>query len=170
MKSDHRVYNVIFPIWLLWFFPPVFFIVAAGNFVVDSLVLFLAYRLIIAKVDRSGFGKLYRKCILKVWLFGFLADIIGTVPLIGLVVTGFNPFSYEVESAIMWNPWTNGIAFLFVLGCVVLAGALVFVFNHWFALKEAIPNQRMRLRTAILLAVLTAPYTLLLPTQWFYYN
>lgn len=169
MNNKDKLYNVIFPVWFLWLVPPVILVVALGNFVVDSLVLFLAYRLFVAQRESCGFGSLYRQCIVKVWLFGFLADIIGTIPLIGLMATDLSPFSYEVESAIMWNPWTNIVAVLFVFGCVVLAGALVFVFNHRFALKKAISNPRVRFKTAVLLAVLTAPYTLLLPTEWFYY-
>jgi hypothetical protein len=169
MNSNGRVYNIIFPIWFLWLVPPVIIVVALGNLVVDSVVLLLAYQVFAAGRESLGMWNLYRQSIAKVWLFGFLADFIGTIPLIGLVATGFLTLPYEVETAIMWNPWTNSAALIFVFGCVVLAGALVFFFNYRLALKEAIPHQRVRFKTAVLLAVLTAPYTLLLPTEWFYY-
>lgn len=169
MRSRDRVYNVIFPVWFLWLVPPVILVVALGNFVVDSLVLLIGYRLFAIQGDRTGFWSLYRQCIINVWLFGFLADFIGSIPLIGLMFTGSSPFPSEVYRAVMWNPWTNGTAFLMVFSCVVLAGLLVFVFNNRFALRKAIPHQKERFKTAVLLAVLTAPYTLLLPTEWFYY-
>ncbi|NLL19791.1 MAG: hypothetical protein GX262_12320 [Clostridia bacterium] len=168
MNKKDKLYNVIFPVWFLWLVPPVIFVAALGNFVVDSVVLLLAYRLFIVGQNSVGLWGLYRQSIIKVWLFGFLADFIGTIPLIGLVATGLFPLPYEVETAIMWNPWTNSAALLIVFGCVVLAGALVFFFNNRFALKEVIPHQKERFKTAVLLAVLTAPYTLLLPTEWFY--
>lgn len=34
-----KLYNVIFPIWLLLIFPPVALIALAGNFIIDSLVI-----------------------------------------------------------------------------------------------------------------------------------
>lgn len=37
-----RLYNVLFPVWLLWLFPQIFLIVAPANLLVDCLVLTLA--------------------------------------------------------------------------------------------------------------------------------
>ena len=39
MKKDIRLYNVIFPVWMLVLFPIMWLIVIPANFVVDSLVL-----------------------------------------------------------------------------------------------------------------------------------
>ncbi|MDO4714625.1 MAG: hypothetical protein Q4B28_08600 [bacterium] len=73
MKKDIKLYNVIFPIWMLFFLPPVWLVVLSANFVIDSLVFRLA-----AKVSKlQGIASLYTKSILKIWGFGFLADIIG---------------------------------------------------------------------------------------------
>lgn len=38
MKKDMKLYNVIFPIWMLFFLPPVRLVVLPANFVIDSLV------------------------------------------------------------------------------------------------------------------------------------
>lgn len=73
MKKDMKLYNVIFPIWMLFFLPPVRLVILPANFVIDSLVFRLA-----AKVSKlQGIASLYKKSILKIWGFGFLADIIG---------------------------------------------------------------------------------------------
>lgn len=73
MKKDVKLYNMIFPLWTLFFLPPAWLVVLPANFVIDSLVFRLA-----AKVSKlQGVASLYKKSILKIWGFGFLADIIG---------------------------------------------------------------------------------------------
>lgn len=167
------MYNVIFPVWLLWLVPPVILVVALGNFVVDSLVLLLSCRLVTGKLEGRSLWSIYRHSILKIWRFGFLADFIGSFPLIAVMVTdrwaGLIPLPGQVELAFMLNPWLNGVALLLVSLSVALAGILVFVFNYRFALRGVIREKGPRLKIALVLAVLTAPYTLLIPTEWLYY-
>lgn len=39
MKKEVRLYNVLFPIWLLWMFPQVWRFLLPDNLLVDCLVL-----------------------------------------------------------------------------------------------------------------------------------
>lgn len=39
MKKEVRLYNVLFPIWLLWIFPQVWLVLLPGNLLIDCLVL-----------------------------------------------------------------------------------------------------------------------------------
>ena len=41
MKKQTRIYNVLFPIWLIWLFPQVLILVLPGNLAIDCAVLFL---------------------------------------------------------------------------------------------------------------------------------
>ena len=41
MKKQVRLYNVLFPIWILWLFPQVLVLVIPGNLAIDCLVLLL---------------------------------------------------------------------------------------------------------------------------------
>ena len=71
MKRTTKLYNVIFPIWFLLFFPPVILITLVGNYIIDSLVIiacFFVYKLADLEFDLKT---LYKKSILKVWLYGF---------------------------------------------------------------------------------------------------
>ena len=77
-KNDVKLYNVIFPIWLLWLFPVTWIVVLPGNFIVDLLVVVLTMKWLKIK-DIKGKTK---SVILKVWVFGFLADFIGTAALL----------------------------------------------------------------------------------------
>ena len=43
MKNENkRLYNVIFPVWMLILFPAAWFVVLPSNFIIDSLVLIIA--------------------------------------------------------------------------------------------------------------------------------
>lgn len=37
MKKEVRLYNVLFPIWLLWIFPQVWRFLLPGNLLIDCL-------------------------------------------------------------------------------------------------------------------------------------
>ena len=41
-KNDTKLYNVLFPFWMLLLFPQVWLIVLPGNFIIDSLVLIMS--------------------------------------------------------------------------------------------------------------------------------
>ena len=71
-----KLYNVIFPIWLILFFPPVIFITLAGNFIIDSLIIIAAYFLFKPHEELNWF-RFYKSCILKVWVFGLLQILSG---------------------------------------------------------------------------------------------
>ena len=65
--KKNLLYNLIFPTYLLMFFPPVIFFVLAGNFLIDALV-YLLISLIFYKRIRL---KLYFKTVLMIWGIGF---------------------------------------------------------------------------------------------------
>jgi hypothetical protein len=73
MKKGIKLYNVIFPIWMLLFLPPVWLVVFPANFAIDSLVFRLGAKF--AKLQ--NILAVYKKSILKIWGFGFLADLLG---------------------------------------------------------------------------------------------
>lgn len=74
-----KTYNVIFPIWFLLFFPPVILITLFGNYVIDSIVLIVCFYLFKISNSQINLKTFYKKSILKVWLYGFLADILGAL-------------------------------------------------------------------------------------------
>src|SRR5699024_2018586 len=76
-KRPLKLYNVIFPIWILMFWPspPVFLLTLLGNLAIDCLVVFLA----LLALKHSARGAVLKRCWWRVWLFGFLSDIIGAL-------------------------------------------------------------------------------------------
>lgn len=164
-----KAYNVIFPIWLLLFFPPVIFISLAGNFVIDSFVIivcFFMYKLTYQNLTLKTF---YKKSFLKVWLFGFLADILGAAFLFLVLFLGSGlGLPYEIEAGISYDPFSSPIAVVIIIISMLISSFFIFLFNYKFTFKTLIVEKAMRIKVALTIAIITTPWTFLLPTKWFY--
>lgn len=164
-----KLYNVIFPIWFLLFFPPVIFITLIGNFAIDSLVVtacFFIFKLVDIQKGLKGF---YKESILKVWLFGFLADIVGALILFILGILGDSlRLPNELITGINYDPFSNPAAVIIIASAILISAALIFILNYRFTFSKQIKDKKSRLKTAITIAIVTMPWTFLLPTKWFY--
>lgn len=140
--------NIIFPVWLLWLFPLVWLIVIPANFIIDSLVL-LACLYIFKLSDKLIF---YKKHILKIYLFGMLSDIIGSI--------------YMFLMMFIFKTATTGFELYLTIPGVVISGVMIFIFNYFITFKNI--DKKDRLRLSIIFAVVTAPYTFLIPFNWLY--
>lgn len=163
-----RLYNVIFPVWLLLFFPPVIFITLFGNFIIDSIMLILCF-LIFKLKNLSDLKSFYIKNILKVWIFGFVADILGALLLFAAGMFGRElGIPYEVSNAINFNPYKNIAATLIVITAMLISALFIFIFNYYFTFPDTIENKKLRLKAAITIAIVTMPWTFMIPTTWLY--
>lgn len=163
-----KLYNVIFPIWFILFFPPIILITLAGNFIIDSLVViacFFAFKLSVM----HNLKTFYWKSIFKVWIFGFLADIIGASLLFICGILGdLLGLPYEVINGINYDPFSNIFATAIIIFSMALAAVFIFIFNYWVVFSKLIEEKKLRLKVAITIAIITTPWTFLLPTKWFY--
>ena len=164
MKKE-KLYNVVFPVWLIILMPPIILLVIPANFIVDSLVLLLGFKLF--KITEKP--KNYKKCILKVWIFGFLADIIGSLLLFATQFMGNSDYiSNNLIEPLMWNPFSNPLAFIYALVVIAICGYLIYLVNYRFSFKKTEFDDKQKKMMSVLLAVITAPYLFLLPTSLFY--
>ena len=148
MKKYTRMYNVLFPVWMLILFPQMWLIVLPGNFLIDSLVLLLGmYVLMIAEK-----GAFYKQNILKIFLFGLLADVIGAAFMLLMLV---------LNISVMGDEW------YFTVPAIIISAVCIFVLNYYVTFRTADKNLRFKL--AMTFALATAPYTFLIPTSWLYY-
>ena len=148
-KSSVRLYNVLFPFWMLLLFPQMWLIVLPGNFIIDSAVLLIS--LAILKIPEKK--QWYKKHILKIYAFGMLSDIIGSAFLL-LMMIGF-----EVGQM--------GDELYLTLPALFISAALIFVFNYFITFKKT--DKKLRLKLALIFTIITAPYTFLVPSSWLYY-
>ena len=149
-NKEIKFYNILFPIWLLLLIPTAWIAVLPVNFIVDSLVLIIAAK----KLGLTQKG-MYRKHILKVWIFGFISDIIGAGAILGAM--------YLLDSHI----YIQGDELFLTAPAMILAAVFIFIFNYRFSFSDI--DKPKRLRLALTFAIFTAPYTFLIPISWIYY-
>lgn len=143
-----KLYNVLFPFWMLLMFPLTWAIVLPGNFLIDSLVLIVS--LSVLKI--SDKKQWYKKYILKIFCFGMLADLIGAAYMLFMMLV------FELGS--MGDEW-----YLTVPALLICAG-MIFVFNYFITFRKI--DKATRLKLALIYMVVTAPYTFLVPSSWLY--
>lgn len=157
MKKE-KINNVIFPIYLIWIMPQVFWIIAILNFIIDSIVIIVTEKIL--KVN--NILKNYKKCILKVWGFGFLADFIGAILLIGIsgILGSFDiSFVYNIG----YNPFGNIYALMITFFTVAISGILIYVFNRKICFKKLDLTEKQKVVLSLVMAIFTAPYLFLMP-------
>lgn len=166
-KKCVKLNNVIFPIWMLfWIFPIIWIIVLPANFLIDLLVIILTMRYLkIPNIKQRA-----RAVILKVWIFGFIADFIGSLGMLLAMIITFDfktPF-YNITSGVAINPFDNVFSFIWVTLCIIAAAYFIYLFNYKICLKNIDISDSEKKRIALSLAIFTAPYLLYLPTKLFY--
>lgn len=145
MKKETRLYNVIFPLWMLLMMPQMWLAVIPANFVADSLVLLIAMYAL--RID--GKKDFYKKTVLKVFMSGMLADITGALLLLGGVLIGLG---------------SRGDEWYMTVPAIIISAAGIFVLDYFFSFGKCTGKERIRL--SLIFAVCTAPYTFLIPSSW----
>lgn len=148
MKKDVRLYNVLFPFWLLLMIPRFWLVVIPGNILVDSLVLILGMKGMKLPDRREKF----KRHLVPVVCFGFLADLLASGMMLAVMELG-------------WGG-TYGDSPLLTVPGVVLAAVLIYGLNVTFTFRTWDKPQRKKM--ALIFAVATAPYTFLIPVRWIY--
>ena len=156
-----RLYNIFFPIWMLIFFPPIVLLILPANFVFDLAVLMLTMKFL-QIYDAFKYAK---AVILRVWLCGFAADLLGAM-LMMLPVVPFN--LGEPLEAVFYNPFAYIGSFLWATFCIGVSAAAIYGLNYYFCLKRLPFSCRQRRRLSLSLAIFTAPYLYYMPTNLFY--
>lgn len=165
-KTSTKLYNVIFPIWIIWLFPITWIVVLPANFIIDSVVILIT--LMVLKVNDKK--TIYKKAIFKAWIFGFLSDFIGAAIMIipSLIFNKLpNDISMWVDknliSPLAYNPFSNIYSALWGILAVIIAGYFIYLLNYKITLKNIDIEVRTKKMLAISLAVFTAPYLFFIP-------
>lgn len=142
--------KLVFPLWFVIFSPPLVYIVLLGNLFISGLVVYITLR--INKI------KLYLNQVLtialKVWLFGFFADVIGANLL--LIIDGI----FSLQEYTIWNSFTTVVVFSLI---ILFVGLMISISCYSVCLKLNIPKQ-VCTRLAISISILTAPWFFLIPS------
>ena len=158
-KNGIRLYNVMFPVWLLIWFPSwLWLLLIPCNYLIDRLVLRWSLS---GSEDRDRFCRCH--C-WKICLAGFLADFVGSLLLFALYML-FS--SSEFGRALAFNAFSDPTAFLATALAILLSGALIFLLDRRILTKAGLEKERAK-KSSLRLAAITAPYLFLIPVGLIY--
>lgn len=161
MRKEVKLYNLIFPMWGIYFFgllfPAFLLILLPANFVVDSIMLLVLFFLLKLPEKKAW----YKKTILKTWGFGFLADFLASG--IFLALSEVLSDIFRDANVNVYLPVSSFPSFLFTTAAIVLAGGFIYFFQRRFVLKKLELEERQKKKIALGMAILTAPYLMYLP-------
>ena len=174
-KQSVTLYNILFPIWMLvWIPSPLWLLLIPLNFIIDYLVL---YKSLPADVERSKNypGSVPRKAFCntyawKICAAGFAADFIGSLSLFAafMITSSHKPDSLQaISHGLGLNPFENATAFLIVVVAILLAAYCIYRFDRYILKRAGLPERQSK-TSALWLAVVTAPYLFLLPSEILY--
>lgn len=161
-KKNTTLYNIIFPIWLLWLFPMAWIVVLPLNFLIDSFVVSMTMKYL----KLENISAQVKSVIFRVWIFGFIADFIGTAFM--FIPSFFNFHLYQLVYNVNLNPFKSPISFLWVTMCLFITAFLIYIFNYKFCLNKLNVEKAQKKKIALSLAIFTAPYLFYFPSEIFY--
>ena len=163
-QKEFRVYNMILPIWLLLWFPsPLWLLLIPANFLLDLLVIWLSIR-----KEENGFAVAWKNSG-KICIAGFVSDFIGMLILFGTYfwsgnVEAFEKFNY----ALVFNPFKHAGVVVVILISIIVSGICIYKLDKRILRKSGELSEELIHKTALRLAIFTAPYLYFLPVGWFY--
>ena len=170
-KKSAKLYNVIFPVWIVWLYPVTWVAIVPLNILVDFLVTMLALKLI--KIEKPM--EVIKKSLAKTVALGFVADIIATAVLMVLSFGIYETkntiskwFYDNIAVPIMNDYYSTPWGILVMILAVMFAGFLVYVFNRKFSFRNTDLSESQIKKVSMTLAIITAPYLFLIPTNVFY--
>ena len=168
MKSDNKVYNLLLPIWLLIFFPSwLWLLLIPANYLIDRLVLGWSLG------DMPEKGLFCRNHNWKICLAGFASDFAGAILLFALNQLMFgmnddvNSFISKAADGLMFNPFSNVLSFIIVIAAIAISAVCIYKLDKSILIKAGLDIDQAK-NSATRLAVITAPYVYLIPSEWFY--
>ena len=166
-KKPVRLYNVIFPFWLILFWPtpPVILLTLFGNLAIDCLVVFL----VLLALKHPARGAVLKRCWWKVWLFGFLSDLIGALWLaLGMLgawalEAGGAGWVSDFAMAMTVNPFRHPLALIWTAVGTAVAGVCIYFFDRRVLRRTPELDGRQAHVMALTLAIATAPWLFFVP-------
>ena len=164
MRKEHRLYNVLFPVWLLIWIPSwLWLILIPANWLIDWLVL----RFSLKRTGVEDYSQKAMKFSPKICLAGFLADFIGSGVLLGISLLT-SDVSGQLSQALTLNPFMYLPAFLITCAAILLSSFCIYHFDRRILVKDTSLTKEQVHQAALTLAGITAPYLFLIPASLIY--
>ncbi|MEG0178427.1 MAG: hypothetical protein RR573_03415 [Oscillospiraceae bacterium] len=161
------------PIWMIFVMPTYLPIV----WLVDMLLVSAIVMLSLKAMKKEPINEYYKRCIIKVWIFTYIAQLIGAIAMSMSAVIDFllpqgstiKDFWFKyVTNFIAYNPLASLPAATFALIALIISGVLIYLFNYNFAFKKTELNHGARKRISLALTLFASPYIFLIPTVFLF--
>ena len=163
--TNIKIYNLLFPIWMIIFLPTrLWLLVIPANYIIDMIVLYLSLK------DHPERRIVCRNNTIKVWLAGFASDLIGAAFLFGCMMLGGALGDSTIGNtleAVSSNPFFNAGTFLVTAIAIAISGAAIFFIDKKILTSFGLDPAQAK-KSARWMAIITAPYLYLIPTDLFY--
>lgn len=173
MKRNEKLRSIYFPFYAFLLLDYRRFLpMLPINLAVTALVLFLVLKC--SKAEQPG--KTLRAGVLPAFGAGLLADLVGVLfrflPLLLELLLGAlgmqaasDFFGKYLSDLVIYNIYMGQVLpkMVWTVLSILAAGAALFLMNHFWALKKAIPDRKLRRRASLVLAIAAAPWSFLCP-------
>ena len=164
MKREVRLYNMMMPIWLVVVFPITWIPVLISNFLIDTVVV----AILLNVFDLPGKMQIWKKSIVKIWLFGMISDIIGG----GCMFFGSELFNWaeldDISQKIDFDPFGNVFSLLFVLLCMALTSVIIYFLDSRLGFRKTGVEKLYQKKMALWISTITTPWLFLFPSGVLY--
>ena len=163
-KTNTKIYNILLPLWLLIFLPSYLWLALIPlNYVIDRVVLRWSLG------DMPDKGLFCRRHTWKICLAGFLSDFAGALILliISIPLADLNEKLYDIGHAIMFDPFSNPVGLLIVVASIAVSAVCINFLDKWILGRAGLDPEQVK-RSALRLALITAPYLYLFPSRLLY--
>lgn len=173
-KSEILLYNLIFPLWVFPFIPTLIPRAFAVKFAIDAIIVWIylkkhkkfnnlkIYCFRAPGSERTNLPQIDSRAVFrysfKAAIFGYFADFLGGVAMIGLLET--TPFDQYIDTYYVWSNFISGLLHVLV---ILPVGILIYLYHRSM-------GKRLNLNTAeahglgLIMGILTAPWFFLIPT------
>ena len=168
-KGKATLYNILLPLWILVFWPSwLWLILIPANYLIDRVVLRWSLG------DMPEKGSFCRRHTWKICIAGFAADGIGALLLFAVFMfsavveeTSVGEIFQDIAYGVGFNPFSDILAFLIVAAAVLLAMLVIYLLDRWILKRAGLDMEQVK-KSAIRLAVITAPYLFFFPSAVLY--
>ena len=171
-RNQTRLYNIMLPLWLLLLWPsPLWLVLIPVNYLLDRIVLRWSLG------DMPDKGLFCRNHTWKICLAGFVSDLAGIAIL--FAVTFLSGMAYggnkagefleNLEYGVGFNPFSSIPAFLIVVIAIAVSGLCIYLIDKAILTKAGLDDGLAK-SAALKLAIITAPYLYLFPSDLMYAN
>lgn len=160
-----KYYSLVFPFGLIILIPRTLLLFVIISFILVSLAYLIGYKLI----KKDNFISSYKENILKIFIIGLIVDIAGFLDLsLPRLLSGNEFINNNLVLPILYNPFSNVISLIYISIIIILSGYLIYLANKMFVFEKLNFDKKESNTLAIIIALLTAPYLMLIPTTLFY--